>query len=63
MSSSEPHRRGHEAPAPTERPARPGEKCKCGRPAVIVYITERFGEVGYCGIPDGGQKAKRGARE
>ena len=28
---------------------------KCGRPAVIVYITERFGDVGYCGIPDGGR--------
>ena len=43
-----------DAPA-TQRPARPGEKCKCGRPAVVVYMTERFGEVGYCGIPDGGQ--------
>lgn len=42
------------AVATEERPARPGEKCKCGRPAVVVYITEKFGEVGYCGIPDGG---------
>ena len=23
-----------------ERPARPGEKCKCGRPAIVIYITE-----------------------
>ena len=44
-------------PPTTQRPARPGERCTCGRPAVIVYITERFGEVGYCGIPDGGAGA------
>lgn len=41
---------------PTDRPARPGEKCGCGRPAVIVYVTEKFGDVGYCGIPDGGKQ-------
>jgi hypothetical protein len=39
-----------------ERAPRPGELCQCGRPAVIVYITERFGEVPYCGIPDGGRR-------
>lgn len=37
-----------------ERPARPGERCTCGRPAVVVYLTEDFGEVPYCGIADGG---------
>lgn len=39
------------------RGVRPGEKCKCGRPAVVVYITAHFGEVGYCGIPDGGARS------
>jgi hypothetical protein len=33
-----------------QRPAAPGEVCTCGRPAVIVYVTEQFGEVGHCGI-------------
>jgi hypothetical protein len=35
---------------PSERAARPGEVCSCGQPAVIVYITEKFGDVPYCGI-------------
>lgn len=39
-----------------QRTAKPGETCTCGRPAVVVYETEKFGDVGYCGIPDGGQK-------
>jgi hypothetical protein len=42
------------APAPTsdhtERPAQPGELCTCGRPARVVYLTKRFGEVGHCGL-------------
>jgi hypothetical protein len=38
------------APMPSERAARPGEVCSCGQPAVIVYITEKFGDVPYCGI-------------
>lgn len=29
---------------------RDGETCSCGRPAVIVYVTERFGRVGHCGV-------------
>jgi hypothetical protein len=37
-----------------ERPAEPGELCTCGRQAVVVYLTERFGPIGYCGISDGG---------
>lgn len=28
----------------------PGERCTCGRPAVVVYRT-RFGRVPYCGQP------------
>ncbi|MFD0685889.1 hypothetical protein [Actinomadura fibrosa] len=35
--------------SPSERPARPGETCTCGRMATTVFLTERFGEVGYCG--------------
>jgi hypothetical protein len=38
----------------TERRAEPGERCTCGRPAVTVYLTERYGEVGSCGVADGG---------
>lgn len=44
--------------ADRERPARPGELCTCGRPAVVVYVTEKFGEVPYCGIPDGGARVR-----
>jgi len=33
------------------RSPEPGEVCTCGRPAIIVYLTENFGPVGYCGIP------------
>jgi hypothetical protein len=43
----------------TERPARPGELCECGRPAVVVYETERFGDVGWCGVSDGGARPER----
>jgi hypothetical protein len=38
----------------TERRALPGELCTCGRPAVTVFETVQHGDVGYCGIPDGG---------
>lgn len=40
--------------ASTERAPRPGELCTCGRLAVTMHVTEKFGDVGYCGIPDGG---------
>lgn len=43
----------------TERPARDGETCTCGAPAVTVYITERFGEVGYCGVPGAGHEQQQ----
>ena len=38
----------------SERPAVPGERCTCGRQAVVVYLGGVFGPTGYCGIPDGG---------
>ena len=37
-------------PMPDERPAEPGDRCTCGREAVVVYSSEKFGDVGYCGI-------------
>jgi hypothetical protein len=43
--------------SPSERPAQPGERCTCGRQAVVVYLTSRFGPIGYCGIADGGDQA------
>ena len=43
-----------EAPL-TERPAEPGERCICGRQAIVVYLGSVFGPTGYCGIPDGGE--------
>lgn len=42
-------------PGSHERTARPGELCRCGRPAVTVYRTELYGDVPSCGIPDGGR--------
>jgi hypothetical protein len=41
---------------PTQRPAEPGELCTCGRTAIVVYHCDLFGETGYCGIADGGQR-------
>jgi hypothetical protein len=42
---------------PTERPAEPGERCTCGRQAIVVYLGSIFGPTGYCGIPDGGDQS------
>ncbi|WP_433626065.1 hypothetical protein [Nocardia sp. CA-120079] len=42
----------------TERRAVDGELCTCGRTAVTVFITEKFGETGWCGRSDGGSKAR-----
>ena len=39
-----------------ERPAQSGERCVCGRPAVAVFVTARWGEVGWCGLADGGRR-------
>jgi hypothetical protein len=37
-------------PYDADRRAEPGELCTCGRPAVVVYLSERWGAVGYCGL-------------
>lgn len=29
----------------TKREPRPGEVCSCGLPAVVVFVTQRFGDV------------------
>jgi hypothetical protein len=39
----------------TQRPGETGERCTCGRPAVIVFVTDVWGEVGWCGRSDGGR--------
>jgi hypothetical protein len=39
---------------PSQRPAEPGERCTCGRQAIVVYLGSVFEPTGYCGIPDGG---------
>lgn len=41
-----------------QRPAQPGERCTCGRAAVLVFVGGRFGYTGYCGIPDGGARSQ-----
>lgn len=33
-----------------QRPAVEGEFCTCGRPAVRVYDTEKWGQVGDCDV-------------
>ncbi len=38
----------------TQRPARPGDLCTCGRPATVVFLTEQWEPTGWCGISDGG---------
>lgn len=40
----------------TQRPVRAGELCDCGRPAVVVYVTDDHGDVPWCGLNDGGAK-------
>lgn len=35
-----------------QRPAQPGERCACGRQAVVVIPTDAYGEVGHCGRTD-----------
>ena len=42
--------------SPTERPAEPGERCTCGRQAIVVHLGSTFGPTGYCGIADGGDQ-------
>jgi len=42
----------------SERPAELGERCTCGRPAIVVHLTTTFGPIGYCGIADGGEQTE-----
>ena len=42
---------------PTQRPAEPGERCTCGRQAIVVYLGSVLGPTGYCGIADGGDRS------
>lgn len=44
----------------TEREAQPAEHCACGRQAVIVFVRDNGSEVGYCGLPDGGERTGPG---
>ncbi len=39
-----------------QRPALSGELCSCGRPAVVMFLTDDFGPVGWCGLHTGGAK-------
>lgn len=32
--------------------AQPDDRCSCGRPALVIYLTDTFGRVGFCGIPN-----------
>ena len=41
-----------EAQQPTERPAKPGEYCTCGKAAITVFLGGPFGPTGYCGKPE-----------
>jgi hypothetical protein len=38
------------------RAALPGERCTCGRQAVEVFEFDDGRAIGYCGIPDGGDR-------
>lgn len=41
-----------------ERSAPSGERCTCGRQALVVFVTEAWGEVGWCGRSDGGRRGR-----
>jgi hypothetical protein len=41
----------------SQRPAEPGEVCTCGRSAVVVFTGGRYGDTGWCGLPDGGNRS------
>jgi hypothetical protein len=42
-----------------ERAAQSGERCTCGRQTVSVFIRDDGSEVGYCGLPDGGDRHRQ----
>jgi hypothetical protein len=39
-----------------QRAAQRGERCTCGRQASTVFFREDGTEIGYCGLPDGGDR-------
>ena len=41
-----------------QRPALSGELCSCGRPAIVMFLTDEFSPVGWCGMGDGGAKQR-----
>jgi hypothetical protein len=41
-----------------QRPGESGERCTCGRKATVVFQTESRGEVGWCGLADGGRRGR-----
>jgi hypothetical protein len=40
----------------SRRPPVAGERCTCGRLDVIVFVTDKRGEVGWCRRSDGGRR-------
>ncbi|WP_069744763.1 MULTISPECIES: hypothetical protein [unclassified Streptomyces] len=38
-----------------QRLAETGELCTCGRPAIAVYSSTEFGDVGHCGVEGSAQ--------
>ena len=42
---------------PGQRPAEPGDRCTCGRQAVLVFHTVH-GPRGWCGVSDGGDRSE-----
>ena len=40
----------------TQRAAQTGELCTCGRLAILVFEGGLFGDTGYCGRSDGGER-------
>jgi hypothetical protein len=48
--------KNHSPDRSIERPACRGELCTCGRTAQVVFVSEKWGEVGWCGVSDGGAK-------
>jgi hypothetical protein len=37
-------------PFQADRFARPGERCTCGRPALVAYTRTKYAPFGFCGL-------------
>jgi len=48
---------GPEGFEPGQWPAEPGDRCTCGRQAVLVFHTVH-GPRGWCGVSDGGDRSE-----